>query len=118
MRADQMLNGSHFKGFIMIGLGTAMLWSCSHNSLMPSWTGQPLDNLVWVWGRPSQDQQLSDGPRVVSYLHGHPGIGSPYWCKLLVSADRDGKIVQIDENGTIGGCNQLLIGKPGHNSLP
>ena len=118
MGADHMLNGSHFKGFIMIGLGTAMLWSCSRNNVMPSWTGQPLEKLVWVWGRPSQDQQQSDGTRVVSYLHGHPGIGSPYWCKLFVSADREGKIVQIDENGTVGGCDQLIIGKPEHNSLP
>jgi hypothetical protein len=118
MGADQMLNGWHFKRFIMIGLGTAMLCSCSRDNLMPSWTGQPLEKLVWVWGRPSQDQQLSDGTRVVSYLHGHPGIASPYWCKLLVSADHKGKIIQIDENGTIGGCNQLLIGKPERNSLP
>jgi hypothetical protein len=113
-----MLNGWHFRRLIVIGLGTAMLCSCSRDNLMPSWTGEPLEKLVWVWGRPSQDQQLSDGTRVVSYLHGYPGIASPYWCKLFVSADREGKIVQIDENGTIGGCNQLLIGKPERNSLP
>src|SRR6476620_432142 len=113
-----MLNGWHFKRFIMIGLGTAMLCSCSRDNPMPSWTGQPLEKLVWVWGRPSQDQQLSDGKRVVSYLHVHSGIASLYWFKLLGSADREGKIVQIDENGTIGGCDQLLIGKTERNSLP
>jgi len=61
-----MLNGWHFKRFVVIGLGTATLLSCSRDNVMPSWTGQPLEKLVWVWGRPSQDQQQSDGTRVVS----------------------------------------------------
>jgi hypothetical protein len=91
---------------LLLSIGVA---GCAGTETVESWEGRPLDSLIFAWGPPLQDAELSDGRRVV--LYGRV-IGGPTDCTAIFRADRRGVITNANTEGTPDGCDQLQSTKP------
>lgn len=85
--------------------------ACASTSVFESWRGRNIDDLQFSWGPPSRATRLSDGRTMVAYEHGHFIEGTAYQCSVTFFADPNGRIVDANAAGNIGGCNRLLRSK-------
>lgn len=89
------------------------LGGCLGGEHLTSWQGRPVGDLIYAWGPPDKQEILPDGRAVLSYGHSHVIDGTSYDCDAMFRVNKAGMVETATADGNIGGCNRLLLSKPG-----
>jgi hypothetical protein len=80
-----------------------IVYGCvSPTKLADSWTGSPVEELIFAWGPPGKSAVLSDGRRVLIWQHIQSG--SSLSCTIRVNTNSSNVITKMSPEN-YGGCN-------------